>query len=132
VHGLLSAGAHGYHLKNQPLSDLRLAVERALRRLNMTAMRYPGGNFASGYHWLDGVGPRASRPTARELTGLPPITPDSLEWFAQMAALPIPNCDLDALKRRLYDEFHIEIPTVEWNSRHFPHLDSGVQHARRC
>jgi len=30
VHGLLSAGAHGYHLKNQPLSDLRLAVERVL------------------------------------------------------------------------------------------------------
>ena len=33
----------------------------------MTAMRYPGGNFASGYHWMDGVGPRDSRPTVREL-----------------------------------------------------------------
>jgi alpha-N-arabinofuranosidase len=33
----------------------------------MTAMRYPGGNFASGYHWLDGVGPREQRPTVREL-----------------------------------------------------------------
>src|SRR3990172_6464628 len=39
----------------------------ALRRLNMTAMRYPGGNFASGYHWEDGVGPRDKRPTVREL-----------------------------------------------------------------
>ena len=39
----------------------------ALRRLKMTAMRYPGGNFASGYHWLDGVGPRAGRPAVREL-----------------------------------------------------------------
>ena len=39
----------------------------ALRRLNMTAMRYPGGNFASGYHWLDGIGPRPQRPTIREL-----------------------------------------------------------------
>ena len=39
----------------------------ALGRLSMTAMRYPGGNFASGYHWLDGVGPRADRPTVREL-----------------------------------------------------------------
>ena len=38
-----------------------------LRRLNMTAMRYPGGNFASGYHWGDGVGPRPERPTVREL-----------------------------------------------------------------
>ena len=38
-----------------------------LRRLNMTAMRYPGGNFASGYHWQDGIGPRETRPTVREL-----------------------------------------------------------------
>src|SRR6187200_2304786 len=39
----------------------------ALRRLNMTAMRYPGGNFASGYHWMDGIGPMNQRPTVREL-----------------------------------------------------------------
>jgi alpha-N-arabinofuranosidase len=39
----------------------------ALQRLGMTAMRYPGGNFASGYHWLDGIGPRAQRPVIREL-----------------------------------------------------------------
>ena len=38
-----------------------------LRRLRMTAMRYPGGNFASGYHWQDGIGPRNKRPTVREL-----------------------------------------------------------------
>jgi alpha-N-arabinofuranosidase len=30
-------------------------------------LRYPGGNFASGYHWQDGIGPRATRPTVREL-----------------------------------------------------------------
>lgn len=45
----------------------RRDVLAALRRLNMTAMRYPGGNFVSGYHWLDGVGPREQRPTVREL-----------------------------------------------------------------
>jgi alpha-N-arabinofuranosidase len=28
-------------------------------------LRYPGGNFASGYHWQDGIGRRASRPTRR-------------------------------------------------------------------
>jgi alpha-N-arabinofuranosidase len=39
----------------------------ALNRLQMTAMRYPGGNFASGYHWMDGVGPRSQRPMIREL-----------------------------------------------------------------
>ncbi len=45
----------------------RKDVLNALRRLDMTVMRYPGGNFASGYHWQDGVGPKKSRPTAREL-----------------------------------------------------------------
>jgi alpha-N-arabinofuranosidase len=42
-------------------------VLAALRRLDMTVMRYPGGNFVSGYHWLDGVGPREQRPTLQEL-----------------------------------------------------------------
>jgi alpha-N-arabinofuranosidase len=45
----------------------RSDVLDSLRPLAMTAMRYPGGNFASGYHWSDGVGPRGSRPTIREL-----------------------------------------------------------------
>ncbi|MCA9259282.1 MAG: hypothetical protein KDA61_08790, partial [Planctomycetales bacterium] len=29
-------------------------------------MRYPGGNFVSGYNWLDGVGPKQDRPTVLE------------------------------------------------------------------
>ena len=45
----------------------RTDVIEALSQLNMTAMRYPGGNFASGYHWMGGVGPREQRPTVREL-----------------------------------------------------------------
>lgn len=45
----------------------RKDVLQALRRLGMTVIRYPGGNFASGYHWMDGVGPRERRPTVREL-----------------------------------------------------------------
>jgi len=45
----------------------RRDVMNALKRLQMTGMRYPGGNFVSGYHWLDGVGPRNRRPTVRDL-----------------------------------------------------------------
>ena len=45
----------------------RTDVLDALARLRMTAMRYPGGNFASGYHWQDGIGPREQRPRVREL-----------------------------------------------------------------
>jgi len=45
----------------------RTDVMAALKRLRMTAMRYPGGNFASGYHWEDGVGPKEHRPKVRDL-----------------------------------------------------------------
>lgn len=43
-----------------------------------------------------------------ELTGLAPIAPDT--WFAQMFAALLPPNDVEVLKRRLYDEFHIEVP----------------------
>jgi alpha-L-arabinofuranosidase len=33
----------------------RQDVLSALRWLRLTAIRYPGGNFASGYHWLGGI-----------------------------------------------------------------------------
>jgi alpha-N-arabinofuranosidase len=33
----------------------------------LSVVRWPGGNFASGYHWLDGVGPRESRPVRQDL-----------------------------------------------------------------
>ena len=40
----------------------RTDVLNALRRLRFSVMRYPGGNFVSGYHWEDGIGPRHQRP----------------------------------------------------------------------
>lgn len=46
---------------------LRKDVMAALRDLNFRAMRYPGGNFLSGYRWLDGVGPKDQRPRRRDL-----------------------------------------------------------------
>ena len=73
---------------------------------------------------------RYARQRVMELTGLSPITPDSPEWFAQMAALPIPNCDLDALKRRLYAEFRIEIPPIEWNGRQFLRISIQAYNTR--
>jgi alpha-L-arabinofuranosidase len=53
-----------------PLADeigLRKDVMEALRDQAYTVIRYPGGNFLSGYNWLDGVGPRDHRPRRREL-----------------------------------------------------------------
>ena len=73
---------------------------------------------------------RYARERVSALTGLLPITPDSPEWFAQMAALPIPPCDLDSLKRRLYDEFNIEIPTIDWNGRSFLRISIQAYNTR--
>jgi len=39
----------------------RLDVLRAIKKMQPRIMRWPGGNFSSGYHWLDGVGPREKR-----------------------------------------------------------------------
>lgn len=49
--------------------------------------------------------------------GLEPSSPDERDWFAQMVALELPECNRELLKRRLYDEYRIEVPIVEWNDR---------------
>lgn len=41
-----------------------------VRELAPTIMRYPGGNFVSGYNWEDGVGPVEKRPRRMELAWL--------------------------------------------------------------
>lgn len=55
----------GVYEEGSPLSDAdgdRKDVLEALRRLRVTQLRWPGGNFASDYHWQDGIGPKDSRP----------------------------------------------------------------------
>ena len=48
-------------------NGLRKDVLAALRELNYRSMRYPGGNFVSGYRWEDGIGPSEQRPRRRDL-----------------------------------------------------------------
>jgi alpha-N-arabinofuranosidase len=38
-----------------------------VKELNTTVIRYPGGNFVSGYNWEDGVGPAELRPVRLDL-----------------------------------------------------------------
>ncbi|MBF4461310.1 MULTISPECIES: alpha-N-arabinofuranosidase [unclassified Rathayibacter] len=45
----------------------RLDVVDLVKELGVTTIRYPGGNFVSGYRWEDGVGPRSGRPRRRDL-----------------------------------------------------------------
>ncbi len=60
-----------------------------------------------------------ARHAITEMTGLEPICPDSPEWYAQMATIPLPPCDAAMLQRRLYDEYRVEVPIIEWNGRQF-------------
>src|SRR5579871_3190069 len=43
-------------------NGFRTDVMREIHDLGVPIIRYPGGNFVSGYHWLDGVGPKNKRP----------------------------------------------------------------------
>ncbi len=45
----------------------RSDVLEKVQEMGVTAVRYPGGNFVSSYHWEDGVGPRSDRPKKLEL-----------------------------------------------------------------
>jgi len=44
-------------------NGFRKDVLEEIRTLGVPIIRYPGGNFVSGYHWLDGVGPKKNRPS---------------------------------------------------------------------
>jgi alpha-N-arabinofuranosidase len=44
-------------------SGFRTDLLQEVRQLGVPIVRYPGGNFVSGYNWLDGVGPVEDRPT---------------------------------------------------------------------
>ncbi len=56
----------GLYEPGHPQADddgFRRDVLDLVRELGVTVVRYPGGNFVSGYRWEDGVGPVADRPT---------------------------------------------------------------------
>ena len=59
----------GVYDPGNALSDsrgFRRDVIDEIRQMAVPIIRYPGGNFVSGYHWQDGVGPKDERPTVLE------------------------------------------------------------------
>ena len=55
----------GIYDPSSKLSDtngFRNDVMEEVRGLGVPIVRYPGGNFVSGYNWLDGIGPKQQRP----------------------------------------------------------------------
>ncbi len=60
----------GIYEPNHPTADengFRGDVIELVKKLNVPIVRYPGGNFVSGYNWEDGVGPVESRPKRLDL-----------------------------------------------------------------
>jgi isopenicillin-N epimerase len=56
----------------------------------------------------------------RGITGLPSLTPDTSEWYAQLSAHPMPPCDGPAFQRALFEEYSIEIPVMNGpNGEHY-------------
>lgn len=59
----------GIYEPGNRLSDskgFRKDVAEEIRAMAVPIVRYPGGNFVSGYHWLDGIGPKKDRPKVLE------------------------------------------------------------------
>lgn len=64
----------GIYDPGHPLADdqgFRKDVIGLTKELQVPIVRYPGGNFVSGYNWEDGIGPKELRPKRTELA-----------WFA--------------------------------------------------
>jgi len=93
--------------------------------------------FCAEHHW-DDVRMRChalvqyARERITGLTGLPPISPDSTDWYMQMVTVPLPPIDTtkDAfgrvlLQARLMDEFKIEVPIFVWNGK--PYIRVSIQ-----
>jgi alpha-N-arabinofuranosidase len=60
----------GIYESDHPTADeegFRQDVLELVKELDVPIVRYPGGNFVSGYNWEDGVGPKTQRPRRLEL-----------------------------------------------------------------
>ncbi|MEA5454054.1 alpha-N-arabinofuranosidase [Sinomonas sp. JGH33] len=60
----------GIYEPGHPSADaegFRTDVIELVKELGVSTVRYPGGNFVSGYRWEDGVGPRGNRPRRLDL-----------------------------------------------------------------
>ncbi len=82
----------GIYEEGSPLSDhqgFRADTLALLKELQVSVLRWPGGNFVSNYHWQDGIGPKGSRPARSDLAwgGVEPNRFGTDEFMAYCGAL---------------------------------------------
>ena len=92
----------GIYDPESKLSDsngFRRDVIEEVRALGVPIIRYPGGNFVSGYDWLDGVGPKQGRPAVLDkawnsLNNNQFGTDEFMAWCKIVGTLPLMGLNL--------------------------------------
>ncbi len=92
----------GIYDPGNKLSDsngFRTDVLNEIKNIRVPIIRYPGGNFVSGYNWLDGVGPKKDRPVVLDkawnsLNTNQFGTNEFMTWCKQVGTLPLMGLNL--------------------------------------
>ena len=93
---------NGIYEPDHPQADkngFRKDVLELIRDLKLSVIRYPGGNFTSGYNWEDGIGPKENRKPKLDLAWRA-IEPNSfgldefMKWIKIVGAEPIMTVNL--------------------------------------
>jgi alpha-N-arabinofuranosidase len=92
----------GIYDPGSKLSDsngFRKDVMDEIKHLHVPIIRYPGGNFVSGYNWLDGVGPKKDRPVVLDrawnsLNSNQFGTNEFLAWCKEVGTEPLMGLNL--------------------------------------
>lgn len=93
---------NGIYEPTHPTADedgFRKDVLEMTRQLNLSVIRFPGGNYTSGYDWMDGIGPRDQRPARLELAWKS-IDPNHIglheyvNWIRKAGAEPLMTINL--------------------------------------
>lgn len=87
----------GIYEPGHPTADengFRQDVMKLIKELNLGVIRYPGGNFTSGYDWKDTIGPVEQRPRKIDIAwrAIEPNTfgiHEFMKWVEQTGAEPI-------------------------------------------
>jgi alpha-L-arabinofuranosidase len=92
----------GIYDPGSKLSDsngFRKDVIAEIKELGVPIIRYPGGNFVSGYNWLDGIGPQQDRPVVLDkawdsLNSNQFGTNEFMAWCKAVATQPLMGLNL--------------------------------------